>query len=155
MTEQALKEPSFSGKAHILVVTLALTLLAHFAAGTENLVAILPGLGLLFLIVMVGYGLVKIMPGKLPALFWISIVATLVGLPGIPGTAWVIETISALSFVATITPVLAIAALGLRRSDVNTFRQFGLQFVVLAIFVFVGTYLGSALMAQLVLGVID
>jgi hypothetical protein len=49
------------------------------------------------------------------------------------------------------TPVLAYAGLAITREEVATFARSGWKLFVVAIFVFVGTYVGSAAIAQLVL----
>ncbi|MEM9705206.1 MAG: hypothetical protein AAF850_03925 [Pseudomonadota bacterium] len=137
---------------HVLGVTcaaLGLTLVSHFAAGVENLLTVAIGLSLLGIFVVAGFVLTWITGEKLPPLFWVSMVALAAGFPGVPGSAWVIDKIQAISFIATITPVLAFAALGIRADDVSSFRQNGLKIAVVAIFVFLGTFIGSALIAQL------
>ena len=111
-----------------------------------------PGLAVVFAIVVVGYGLAHAIPiRQLPDLFWVSIVAMAATWPGVPGSAWVRETIGGVDFLATITPLMAFAALGLGQKEVSLFRKAGLQFVAIALLVFFGTFLGSAMIAHLVL----
>ncbi|MEM9014313.1 MAG: hypothetical protein AAGB02_04315 [Pseudomonadota bacterium] len=143
--------PWLQSIASITMLAILLTFISHFAAGTDDILKILPGLGLIFCVVLLGLMISRFEPSDLPDLFWVSILATVAGFPGVPGSAWFIAQISELSFVAPITPVLAFAALGLRRDDVATFRNNGLKIAIIAVFVFLGTFVGSALIAQAVI----
>jgi hypothetical protein len=110
------------------------------------------GLALVAVIVGVGYLVAHLIPFRsLPDLFWISLVAMVVTWPGVPGSAWLRATIDGVSFLPTITPLMAFAALGLSGREVALFRQAGVQFIVIAVLVFAGTFLGSAIIADLVL----
>ncbi|MEM1020567.1 MAG: hypothetical protein AAGJ09_08790 [Pseudomonadota bacterium] len=137
--------------AQITAATLALTFLCHLVSQPETPGQLWPGHLLLFSIVMIGFLIAKLIPSKLPDLFWVSIVATLAGMPFTPGSAWFLGHVSQMSMVPTITPVLALAALGLQADDITRFRQIGLQVIAVSLLVFAGTFFGSALVAQAVL----
>ncbi|MEM9056281.1 MAG: hypothetical protein AAGD86_02315 [Pseudomonadota bacterium] len=142
--------------ARVSVLVLAVTLAGHLGAAAEALsvgsvLALLPGLAALFAVVLVGYALAFLIPSRLPDLFWVSAVATVAGLPPVPGSSLFVGAISALSFTAMITPVLAFVALGLTQRDVTLFRRVGLQMMVLSVLVFVGTFVGSAAVAHVAL----
>ncbi|MEO0881361.1 MAG: hypothetical protein AAFY34_01395 [Pseudomonadota bacterium] len=110
------------------------------------------GLGTVYVIVVLGYGLARYVPIKsLPDLFWISAVAMLATWPGVPGSSYVRGAIDGVSFLPTITPLMAFAALGLGSNEVEMFKRAGLSFVLISLLVFCGTFLGSALVAHLVL----
>ncbi|MEM9169234.1 MAG: hypothetical protein AAGC56_06230 [Pseudomonadota bacterium] len=128
---------------------LGLTLLSHVAAGVGDIPAVIAGLCCLGAIVVAGFVLTWATGDRLPPLVWVSAVAVAAGFPGVPGAAWVLDRLEAVNFVATITPVLAFAALGLRQGDVDSFRRNGVTIAVVAVFVFFGTFIGSALVAQL------
>lgn len=110
------------------------------------------GLAIVYAIVAVGYALAHSIPIRnFPDLFWVSLVAMVVAWPGVPGSDWVRGTIDGVNFLPTITPLMAFAALGLGEKEVRLFRNTGIQFVLISLLVFVGTFMGSALVAQLVL----
>lgn len=110
------------------------------------------GLAVVYAIVVLGYGLAHLVPIRsLPDLFWVSMVAIVAAWPGVPGSAWVRGAIDGVDFLSTITPLMAFAALGLGDKEVGLFRRTGIQFVIVSLLVFFGTFLGSALVAQLVL----
>ncbi|MEO0410567.1 MAG: hypothetical protein AAF221_01835 [Pseudomonadota bacterium] len=137
--------------AQITAATLVLTFICHLISQPETPAKLWPGHVLLFTIVMIGFIVAKLIPTKLPDLFWVSIAATLAGMPFIPGSSWFIGHVSQMSMVPTITPVLALAALGLQAEDITRFRQIGLQVIAVSLLVFAGTFFGSALVAQVVL----
>ncbi|MEL7028979.1 MAG: hypothetical protein AAGL49_07135 [Pseudomonadota bacterium] len=138
----------------VTLVTLAMTFVAHLGAvGVAAAVNTLAGLGCIFVVVLLGYAVAKSVPTSLPDLFWVSIFATAAGFPGVPGSSIFIEHVSKLNLIATITPVLAVAGLGLSAKDVALFRATGLQFVFVSVLVFLGTFLGSAVVAEFVLRV--
>lgn len=127
---------------------------AHMVSGLFS-ADLLFGLALIAVIVAVGYVVAQAIPIRsLPDLFWISLVTMLAAWPGVPGSDWVRQTIDAVSFLPTITPLMAFAALGLTRREVDLFKKAGIKFVVIALLVFAGTYLGSAVIADMVLSLV-
>lgn len=112
------------------------------------------GLAVVYVIVICGYAMARFIPVKsLPDLFWISLVAMVVTWPGVPGSPAVRDAIDGLSFLPTITPLMAFAALGLGTKEVDLFKRAGVHFAVISLLVFCGTFLGSAIIANAVLGV--
>ncbi len=110
------------------------------------------GLAVVYCIVVIGYGLAHLIPIRnFPDLFWVSLVAMAAAWPGVPGSGWVRGAIDGVDFLPTITPLMAFAALGLGAKEVQLFRSTGMQFVVISLLVFFGTFMGSALIAQLTL----
>ncbi|MEM7707284.1 MAG: hypothetical protein AAF358_17130 [Pseudomonadota bacterium] len=137
-------------------LVLTLTWAGHLgAAGSElsfsGALAVLPGLLLLGGAVLIGYVVAIAIPTRLPDLFWISMVTTLAGLPFVPGSEWFLKSLQPLRFVAMITPVLAFAALSLRRREVTLFRATGYKMILISLLVFLGTYFGSAIVAHVAL----
>lgn len=110
------------------------------------------GLAVVYVIVVFGYALARFIPIKsLPDLFWISLVAMVVTWPGVPGSPAVRSAIDGLSFLPTITPLMAFAALGLGAKEVDLFKRAGVHFAIISLLVFCGTFLGSAIIANFVL----
>lgn len=135
-----------------------LSLLAILAVAFSHLITGVYGQGLwlglavIFAIVIAGYALAHLVPVRqLPDLFWVSVVAMAATWPGVPGSAWVREAIGGVNFLQTITPLMAFAALGLGQKEVSLFRQTGVQFILISLLVFIGTFLGSAVIAHITL----
>ena len=110
------------------------------------------GLAVIYVIVAVGYVLARLITIRiLPDLFWVSIVAMLVTWPGVPGSAQVRDAINGVSLLPTLTPLMAFAALGLGSREVQLFKQAGWKFILISVLVFFGTFMGSAIIANIAL----
>lgn len=115
-----------------------------------------PGLLILLVITLIGcliYELINKFTSKnLPAIAYISLVAILVTIPGLfPFADYCIETMNKIGLLPLCTPILAYAGISLGK-DLDTFKEQGVAIVVIALFTFVGTFIGSAVIAQLILG---
>ncbi|SPJ32125.1 DUF3100 domain-containing protein [Kushneria phyllosphaerae] len=111
----------------------------------------LPGMVMLYLMTLAGLAVTRVMPFYLPAVAWVSLISILVTLPFFPGSAWLVEQLSAVNFLAIVTPALGYAGLALSRHEFVMFRRTGWKLVIISLLVFTGTYLGSALVAQVLL----
>ena len=108
-----------------------------------------PGLVLLLVCTLVGciiYELInKVSPKNLPAIAYISFI------PGVsPIADYAIEQIGKIGLLPLCTPILAYAGISIGK-DVDTFKKQGFAIVVVAIFTFAGTFLGSTIIAQIIL----
>lgn len=72
-------------------------------------------------------------------------------LPFTPGSAFVVERLESVDFLAIVTPVLAYAGLALTRQENGVFHRSGWKMLLTAMLVFIGTFLASALIADLML----
>lgn len=114
----------------------------------------LPGMVMLYLMTLAGLAglaVTRLMPFYLPAVAWVSLISILVTLPFFPSSAWLVEQLSAVNFLAIVTPALGYAGLALSRHEFVMFRRTGWKLVIVSLLVFTGTYLGSAAVAQLLL----
>jgi hypothetical protein len=89
-------------------------------------------------------------PLRLPAFAYAIFIATVLALPFSPTQEVFLQYTDKISFLATATPILAYAGLSVSL-QMDRLKQVGWKLVVVAIFVFFGTYFGSAIIAQLVL----
>lgn len=114
----------------------------------------LPGMFMLFAITVVGLvitqALDKILPKNLPAIAYISLVAIIVTIPGFPGAEYMYESMNKIGLLPLCTPILAYAGISLGK-DIDTFKTQGVAIVCVALLTFVGTYVGSAVIAEVVL----
>jgi len=89
------------------------------------------------------------MPFYLPGVAWTSLLAIVVTLPFVPGSAWTLEKVNALNFLALATPALAYGGLALTKGEFDIARKSGWKIVIVAICVMFGTYIGSVVIADL------
>ncbi len=87
---------------------------------------------------------------KLPVVFWVSIVAIIVSIPGFPGQEWVVAETNKFSVLASTTPILAYAGLSLGK-DIPAFKRLSWRIVPVALMVATGSFLGATIMAEIVL----
>lgn len=138
-------------QAAVLPVVLAVALIGNRIGPKIPLLEAVPGMIILYGITMLGLAITRYAPIHLPSVAWISLVGIVVTLPWFPGSAWLLGHLKKVDFLALATPVLAYAGLAISKAEVVTFARSGWKLAVVAIMVFLGTYLGSAVIAQVVL----
>ncbi len=137
--------------AVVLVVVSILCLVANTVGAGLPVGAGLVGIVVLYAIVMVGLMLAKWMPFYLPSVAWISLVGIVATLNGVPGSQWVVEQVSNVNFLVLATPCLAYAGLAIAREEIDIAKTSGWRIFIVALFVLLGTYLGSVVIADLML----
>ena len=68
----------------------------------------------------------------------------------LPGAAFISKAAGKIGFVGLCTPILAYAGLALGK-DIDLLKRQGLRIILVGLMVFVGTFLGSAIIAEAVL----
>lgn len=110
----------------------------------------LPGVLILLCIAFVGTVLGTIFP-KVPTAIWITLIGVLLAMPYNTITApFVVEQVNKVGLLPTATPVLAYAGVSIGKDWIE-FKKIGWRGILVAIFVMIGTYVGSALIAQAIL----
>jgi len=135
-------------------VVLAVACVVAWIANTINgasLIAALPGMLILYAMTLIGLATTRVAPFYLPGVAWVSLVSIVMTLPFFPGNGWIVDQLASVNFLAIVTPVLAYAGLALSRREFIMFRQTGWKLIIVSLLVFTGTYVGSAVVAQLLL----
>jgi NhaP-type Na+/H+ or K+/H+ antiporter len=119
--------------------------------GTKaNIIQSIPGLLILAVIALVGMMASKYLPGGIPAAAYVVTIGCILTIPGFPGSDIINTYVKSVGFVALCTPILAYAGVAIGK-DLDAFAKSGWRICVLAIVVFVGTYIASAIIAQAIL----
>ncbi|MEJ8825129.1 DUF3100 domain-containing protein [Variovorax humicola] len=106
------------------------------------------GVVVVLLVVAVVEAFKRLLP-RLPLVLVLSVVATVVGVPGLfPFSDAVLALTGKLNFMAFTTPVLALAGFSVAK-DLPLFRQLGWRIVLVSLTATAGTFLGATLIAQL------
>lgn len=92
----------------------------------------------------------KVLPGSIPSVAYVALVGVLVSMPWIPGSSFIVEMTSEVNLLALTTPILAYAGIAIGRSWAD-FVKLGWRSIVVAMCVMLGTYIGSALIAEVIL----
>ncbi len=113
-----------------------------------------PGMILLLVITILGqllWELInKVWSKNLPAIAYISLLAIIATVPGFPGAEFTAASINKIGLLPLCTPILAYAGISLGK-DLDTFKKQGPAIVIISLFAFLGTYIGSAIIAQIIL----
>jgi len=109
------------------------------------------GMVVIYLITMVGLLLTRFAPFYLPSVAWISLVGILATLPWTPGSEWIVEQVKSVNFLALATPALAYAGFAIAKKEIEVAKHSGWKLALVACLVFLGTYAGSVLVAELIL----
>lgn len=110
----------------------------------------LPGIIVLLVISMLAVVCTKVIPLKLPVVAYCSIIGLLAACPLSPIREFVINAAGQINFTAPLTMVGAYAGMSIS-DQIKTFAKQGFKMIIIGIFVMTGTFLGSALIAQVIL----
>lgn len=130
----------------LLIACLGITT-ANFVGFKVSFIESLPGTLVLLVISLISVVLTKVLPFKLPIVAYCSIIGLLLASPI---SEFVINSVNKINFTAPLTLVGAFAGISIG-SDIKSFAKQGWKMIIIAIFVMTGTFLGSAIIAQIVL----
>ncbi|WP_025785925.1 hypothetical protein [Sporosarcina sp. D27] len=137
----------------LLLGIFGITALIGNWAGYDILpLAAIPGMITLIVICLAGFILKEVIPVNFPSIAYISIIGVIVSMPWFPGSEKVVEWTSKVELLALATPILAYAGIAIGRSWTD-FVKLGWKTIVVATLVMLGTFLGSAVIAELILRV--
>lgn len=110
------------------------------------------GVGVLSGIALIGLTISKFMSRfvKLPSMMYVSLLGLILASPISPIKDTIINLTSQVAFLAPTTALGAFAGISLGK-DIKDFAKIGWKLVVLTIFIVLGTFIGSALVAHVVL----
>lgn len=138
--------------AAILAIVCGISLVGNWIAVKIDPIKALPGMIILGLISLVGWWLGKALPWKLPNIVYISLIAIALTTPWTPGSKWMLAQVNNVNFLALCTPILAYAGISIAK-DLDQFAKMSWKIAIVAIFVLSGTFIGSCIIAQVMLKV--
>ena len=134
---------------------IVLFVLSGIGIGLANLVGFqvgfmdtLPGILILIGLSAAGVAVSKLLPLKLPIVAYVSILGLLAASPISPVREFVIEAAGRINFTAPLTMVGAYAGISIS-DQIKEFLKQGWKMILIGIFVMTGTFLCSALIAQI------
>lgn len=101
-------------------------------------------------ITLAGIALARVIPLKLPMVFWISIIAVISTSPLSPFAKDILAFTGKIDFLALCTPILAYAGLAVGK-DLAMFKKMSWRIVVVALAVYTGTFVFATFIAQMML----
>lgn len=134
---------------------IVLFVLSGIGIGLANLVGFqvgfmdsLPGILILIGLSIAGVAVSKILPLKLPIVAYVSILGLLAASPISPVREFVIESAGKINFTAPLTMVGAYAGISIS-DQIKEFLKQGWKMILIGIFVMTGTFVCSAVIAQI------
>lgn len=135
----------------LLLIVFGITALLGNWAGYDVMpLEAVPGMIVLILICLGGFTLNKIIPVEFPSVAYIAIIGVIVSMPWMPGSEKVVAWTENIELLALATPILAYAGIAIGRSWTD-FMKLGWKTIIVASLVMLGTFLGSAVIAEVVL----
>ena len=134
----------------VLLITAVLSLVANALSSNIPLMDAVPVMVILIVISLAGIVAARGLPGGIPAVAYITTLGCILTYPGFPGSEIVNMYMKKVGFLSLCTPILAYAGISIGK-DMDAFKKTGWRIVVLACVIFVGTYLGSAIIAEVIL----
>ena len=131
----------------VLIIVATISLVGNFVGFHNGIVESLPGMIFLVTLCVAGVAMARFIPGNIPSVAWIVLLGCIVTYPGFPGSAILSAWVKKVSFLSLTTPILAYAGLSIGK-DLDVLKKTGWRIVIVAIVVFIGTYIGSAVIAQ-------
>jgi hypothetical protein len=138
----------FKENVILTLIFCGIALMSNWAGTGNSFLESLPGMLILFVMILIGMVLKQIVGNVLPTVAWVSIVSVVCTLPFFPYADVMLSQLKSLSFLSLATPVLAYAAMAVTHMEVRLFKQSGFKIAIVSVLVFTGTYVGSALVAQ-------
>ena len=134
----------------VLIITAFLSLVANALSSNIPFLDAVPGMVILIAISLAGIIAARVLPGGIPAVAYITTLGCILTYPGFPGSEIVNMYMKKVGFLALCTPILAYAGISIGK-DMDAFKKTGWRIVVLACVIFIDTYLGSAVIAEVIL----
>ncbi|MCY1038241.1 hypothetical protein OWI77_05320 [Staphylococcus nepalensis] len=110
----------------------------------------LPGILALMGVALLGLVLRDIVPLNIPSIAYIGIIGLIITIPGVPGSSHIVEWTEQVDLLSLATPVVAYAGVSIGNSWAD-FAKLGWKTIVIGIVILLSTYIGSALVAEIVL----
>ena len=134
----------------MLIVVGIIVLVGNRVGYGVSIVAAIPGMLMIIAIGLISLVLAHELPLELPSFAYAIFIATILALPFSPTQDIFLQFTDRINFLATATPILAYAGLSIAL-QMDRMKQVGWKLVLVAVFVFFGTFFGSAIVAHIVL----
>lgn len=135
----------------IMIVVCIMILIGQYIGFGFPIVDALPGILLVMLIAMSSLKIKELLPKvKFPAFAWATLIALILSMPFMPTSKTFLQYTDKVNFLGTTTPILAFAGISVG-NKIPALKKMSWKIVLIAIAVFIGTFFGSAIIAQIVL----
>lgn len=145
------KSAKFKNYTLVLLITGVMILVGQWIGYDKAIIPSIPGMILVLLIAFIALVIKEYVPAiKFPAFAWSSLIAFILSMPFMPTAELFLKYTNEVVFLGTTTPILAFAGISVG-NKLGEFKSLGWKVFIVAIFVFAGTFFGSAIVAHIIL----
>ena len=134
----------------LLAIFSVITVIGNYIGYKHPIGDSLIGMGILSFITFLGVWMERSLPFNISSIIYISIFGILIAFPGMPTAEFVSYYVSKVELLSIVTVFLAYVGIGMGKSW-NEFKALGWRAIIITILVIASTYLGSAIVAHIIL----
>ncbi len=134
----------------LLVIFSIITVIANYVGYKHPMQESLVGMSILSLVTLVGVWMERKLPLNISSIIYISVIGIVLAFPTMPTSEFVSYYVSKVELMSIVTVFLAYVGIGMGKSW-NEFKALGWRAIIITILVIASTYLGSAIVAHIVL----
>ena len=134
----------------LLSIFSLITVVGNYIGYKHPIYDSLVGMGILSLITLLGVWMERKLPFNISSIIYISVMGIVLVFPGMPTSETVSYYVSQIELLSIVTVFLAYVGIGMGKSW-NEFKALGPRAVIVTVLVIASTYLGSAIVAHVVL----
>ncbi len=134
----------------LLTIFSIITVVGNYIGYKHPVGDALIGMFILSLITLVGVWMERYLPLNISSIIYISIIGIVLAFPGMPTSETLLYYVSQVELISIVTVFLAYVGIGMGKSW-DEFKALGPKAVIITILVIASTYLGSAVVAHIIL----
>ncbi|MEE1134050.1 MAG: hypothetical protein UHW60_04710 [Methanobrevibacter sp.] len=134
----------------LLAIFSVITVIGNYVGYKHPIQDSLIGMGILSLITLLGVWMERELPLNISSIIYISVMGIILAFPGMPTAELVSYYVSKIELLSIVTVFLAYVGIGMGKSW-NEFKALGLRAIIVTVLVIASTYLGSAVVAHVIL----
>ena len=134
----------------LLTIFSIIVVVGNYIGYNHPIVDSLIGMAILSIITLVGVWMERYLPLNISSISYISVVGIVLAVPGMPTSEALLYYVSQVELISIVTVFLAYVGIGMGKSW-DEFKALGPKAVIITILVIASTYLGSAIVAHIIL----
>lgn len=134
----------------LLVIFSVITVIGNWVGYKHPIADSLVGMLILSVITLAGLLLERYLPFNISSIIYISLIGIAVSLPMMPTSPFVVKYVGQVELLSIVTVFLAYVGIGIGKNW-EQFKAMGWRGMIVTFCIITGTYLGSALIAHIVL----
>ena len=134
----------------LLTIFSIIVVVGNYIGYNHPIVDSLIGMAILSIITLVGVWMERYLPLNISSIIYISIICIVLAFPGMPTSEALLYYVSQVELISIVTVFLAYVGIGMGKSW-DEFKALGPKAVIITILVIASTYLGSAIVAHIIL----